>query len=128
MRARPQSNGKLGVVGFCYGGGVANFLATRLPDLNAAVAFYGNAPPLDKVPAIKASLQLHFAENDERINAGWPAYEAALKAAGIKYEAFHYPGTQHGFNNDTTPRYDPAAAKLAWQRTVAFFGRNLRGH
>jgi len=128
LRARPQSNGKLGVVGFCYGGGVVNFLATRLPDLNAAVAFYGNAPPLDKVPAIKASLQLHFAENDERINAGWPAYEAALKAAGIKYEAFHYPGTQHGFNNDTTPRYDPAAAKLAWQRTVAFFGRNLRGH
>jgi len=128
LRARPQSNGKLGVVGFCYGGGVANFLATRLPDLNAAVAFYGNAPPLDKVSAIKAALQLHFAENDERINAGWPAYETALKAAGIKYEAFHYPGTQHGFNNDTTPRYDPAAAKLAWQRTVAFFGGNLRGH
>ena len=128
LRARPQSNGKLGVVGFCYGGGVANFLATRLPDLNAAVAFYGNAPPLDKVSAIKAALQLHFAENDERINAGWPAYETALKAARIKYEAFHYPGTQHGFNNDTTPRYDPAAAKLAWQRTVAFFGRNLRGH
>jgi carboxymethylenebutenolidase len=128
LRARPQSSGKLGVVGFCYGGGVANLLATRLPDLNAAVAFYGNAPPLDKVPAIKAALQLHFAENDERINAGWPAYEAALKAAGIKYEAFHYPGTQHGFNNDTTPRYDPAAAKLAWQRTVAFFGRTLRGH
>src|SRR4051794_28999595 len=128
LRARPQSSGKLGAVGFCYGGGVVNFLATRLPDLNAAVAFYGNAPPLDKVPAIKAALQLHFAENDERINAGWPAYEAALKAAGIKYEAFHYPGTQHGFNNDTTPRYDPAAAKLAWQRTVAFFGRTLRGH
>jgi carboxymethylenebutenolidase len=128
LRARPHNNGKLGVVGFCYGGGVVNFLATRLPDLDAAVPFYGSAPPLDKVPAIKAPLQLHFAENDERINAGWPAYEAALKAAGIKYEAFHYPGTQHGFNNDTTPRYDPAAAKLAWQRTVAFFGRNLRGH
>jgi carboxymethylenebutenolidase len=128
LRARPHSNGKLGVVGFCYGGGIANFLATRLPDLNAAVPFYGSAPPLDKVAAIKAPLELHFAENDERINASWPAYEAALKAAGLKYEAFHYPGTQHGFNNDTTPRYDPAAAKLAWQRTVAFFGRTLRGH
>jgi len=128
LRARPQSSGKLGVVGFCYGGGVVNFLATRLPDLNAAVPFYGSAPPLDKVSAIKAPLELHFAENDERINASWPPYETALKAAGIKYEAFHYPGTQHGFNNDTTPRYDPAAAKLAWQRTVAFFGRTLRGH
>ena len=128
LRPRPQSNGKLGVVGFCYGGGVANFLATQLPDLNAAVPFYGSAPAIDKVPAIKAPLQLHFAENDERINASWPAYETALKAAGVKYEAFHYPGTQHGFNNDTTPRYDPAAAKLAWQRTVAFFGRTLRGH
>ncbi len=128
LRARPQCSGKLGVVGFCYGGGIVNFLATRLPDLNAAVPFYGSAPPLDKVSAIKAPLELHFAENDERINASWPAYEAALKAAGIKYEAFHYPGTQHGFNNDTTPRYDPAAAKLAWQRTVAFFERTLRGH
>jgi carboxymethylenebutenolidase len=128
LRARPHGNGKLGVVGFCYGGGIANLLATRLPDLNAVVPFYGSAPPLDKVSAIKAPLQLHFAETDERINASWPAYESALKAAGIKYEAFHYPGTQHGFNNDTTPRYDPAAAKLAWQRTVAFFERTLRGH
>jgi carboxymethylenebutenolidase len=128
LRASPQSNGKLGVVGFCYGGGIANFLATRLPDLNAAVPFYGSAPAIDRVLAIKAPLQLHFAENDERINASWPAYEAALKTGGVKYEAFHYPGTQHGFNNDTTPRYDAAAAKLAWQRTVAFFGRTLRGH
>jgi carboxymethylenebutenolidase len=126
LRARPHTNGKVGVVGFCYGGGIANFLATRLPDLNAAVPFYGIAPSLDKVSAIKAPLQLHFADTDERINASWPPYEAALKAAGIKYEAFHYPGTQHGFNNDTTPRYDPAAAKLAWQRTVTFFGRTLR--
>ena len=125
LRARPQSNGKLGVVGFCYGGGIANFLATQLPDLNAAVPFYGNAPAIDKVPAIKAPLQLHFAEKDDRINASWPAYEAALKAAGVKYEAFHYPGTQHGFNNDTTPRYDPAAAKQAWQRTIAFFKHTL---
>jgi carboxymethylenebutenolidase len=126
LRARPHTNGKVGVVGFCYGGGIANLLATRLPDLNAAVPFYGIAPPLDKVSAIKAPLQLHFADTDERINASWPAYETALKTAGIKYEAFHYPGTQHGFNNDTTPRYDPAAAKLAWQRTVTFFGRTLR--
>ncbi len=124
--ARPGSNGKLGVVGFCYGGGIANFLATRLPALGAAVPFYGMAPPLDKVPGIKAQLLLHFAENDDRINASWPPYEAALKTAGIKYEAFTYPKTQHGFNNDTTPRYDAAAAKLAWQRTLAFFNRVLR--
>ena len=113
-------------MGFCYGGGVANFLATRLPDLGAAVPFYGSAPPADKVAAIKAPLMLHFAATDERINASWPAYEAALKAAGTKYEEFHYPGTQHGFNNDTTPRYDAVAAKLAWQRTLAFFERTLR--
>jgi len=125
-KALPESNGKLGVVGFCYGGGIANFLATRLPDLRAAVAFYGTAPPSEKVASIKAPLLIHFAESDERINASWPAYETALKAAGVKYEAFTYPGTQHGFNNDTTPRYEPAAAQLAWQRTVAFFNRTLR--
>jgi len=125
-RGRPESNGRLGAVGFCYGGGVVNFLATRLPDLDAGVAFYGSAPPVDKVPGIKSPLLLHFADTDERINAGWPAYEAALKAAAVKYEAFTYPGTQHGFHNDTTPRYEPAAAKLAWQRTVAFLDRNLR--
>jgi carboxymethylenebutenolidase len=127
VRALPQANGKLGAIGFCYGGGIANFLATRLPDLGAAVPFYGGAPPADKVPAIKAPLLLHFAENDERINASWPAYESALKAAGVKYQVFHYPGTQHGFNNDTTPRYEPAAAKLAWQRSLDFFGHSLRG-
>jgi carboxymethylenebutenolidase len=122
----PKSSGKLGAVGFCYGGGIVNFLATRLPGLGAGAAFYGMAPPSDKVASIKAPLLLHFAENDERINASWPAYETALKAAGAKYEAFTYPGTEHGFNNDTTPRYDPAAARLAWQRTVAFFNRTLR--
>jgi carboxymethylenebutenolidase len=126
-RSLPGGNGKLGVVGFCYGGGIANFLATRLPDLAGAVPFYGSAPPLDQVKAIKASLLLHFAANDDRINATWPPYEAALKAAHVKYEAFTYPGTEHGFNNDTTPRYEPGAAKLAWQRTIAFFNRTLHG-
>ena len=125
LRARPECSGKLGVVGFCYGGGIANFLATRLPDLNGAVPFYGMAPALDQVPHIKAPLLIHFAENDDRINASWPPYEAALEGAGVKYEAFKYPGTQHGFNNDTTPRYDAAAAKLAWQRTIAFFEQRL---
>ena len=126
VKGRPESSGRLGVVGFCYGGGIANFLATRLPDLGAAVPFYGSAPPADKVAGIKAPLLIQFAENDERINASWPPYEAALQAAGVKYEAFKYPGTQHGFNNDTTPRYEPAAAKLAWHRTIAFFNRALR--
>ena len=126
VNGRPESSGQLGVVGFCYGGGIANFLATRLPELGAAVPFYGSAPPADKVGGIKAPLLIHFAANDERINASWPAYEAALQAAGVRYEASKYPGTQHGFNNDTTPRYEPAAAKLAWQRTIAFFNRALR--
>lgn len=126
LKKLPAGNGKLGAVGFCYGGGISNFLATRLPDLDAAVPFYGAAAPTDDVPKIKAPLLLQFAENDERVNAAWPAYEAALKSAGAKYEACIYPGTQHGFNNDTTPRYDEAAAKLAWQRTIAFFNRHLR--
>jgi carboxymethylenebutenolidase len=125
LRARPESNGHLGATGFCYGGGIANFLATRLPDLGAAVPFYGVAPPLEGVPAIKAPLLLHFAEHDDRVNATWPPYEQALKAAHVRYEAHVYPGTQHGFNNDTTPRYDAAAAKLAWQRTVTFLRRAL---
>jgi carboxymethylenebutenolidase len=114
------------VVGFCYGGGIANFLATRIPDLAAAVPFYGNTPPSDGVPNIKAPLLIHYAENDQRINAQWPDYETALKAAGVKYTTHFYPGTQHGFNNDTTPRYDEAAAKLAWQRTLDFFNQHLR--
>lgn len=126
LKARPEGNGKLGVVGFCYGGGMANTLATRLSEVNAAVPFYGMAPPADKVAGIKAPLLIHFAENDERINAAWPPYETALKAANVKYEAHKYAGTQHGFNNDTTPRFDEAAAKLAWQRTIDFFNKTLR--
>ena len=125
LKTRPDCTGKIGAVGFCYGGGIVNMLATRLPDLAAAVPFYGNQPPPDDVPKIKAPLLIQYAENDERINAGWPAYEAALKANNVKYEMFKYPGTQHGFNNDTTPRYDEKAAKLAWQRTVDFFKKNL---
>ena len=127
LKGRPDSTGKVGVVGFCYGGGISNFLATRVPDLGGAVPFYGGQPAADQVPNIKAPLLIHYAEHDERINAGWPAYEAALKAANVRYEAFTYPGTQHGFNNDTTPRFDEAAAKLAWTRTLAFFEKNLRG-
>ena len=119
-------NGKLGAVGFCYGGGIVNLLATRVPTLVAGVPFYGNAAPLDKVDLIKAQLLVVFAENDERINAAWPAYEAALKTAGVRYEAMKYPGTEHGFNNNTTPRYDDAAAKQAWGRTLALFNRTLR--
>jgi carboxymethylenebutenolidase len=120
-----DSNGKLGVVGFCYGGSMSNLLAQRLPNLKAAAPFYGGAPPLDRVPAIKAEMMLHFAGTDERVNAGWPAYEEALKKAGVKYQAFVYPNTQHGFNNDTTPRYDADAARLAWSRTLALFKRAL---
>jgi carboxymethylenebutenolidase len=127
LKALPEGNGRVGVVGFCFGGGVANFLATQLPDLAAAVPFYGAQPPAEDVGKIKAPLLIHYAGNDDRINAGWPAYEAALKAAGAKYEAFIYPGVQHGFNNDTTPRFDAAAAKLAWSRTIDFFNAHLRG-
>jgi carboxymethylenebutenolidase len=106
---------------------MVSFLATRLGrDLAAGVAFYGSAPSLEDVPTIKAPLLIQSAENDERINASWPQFESALKAAKVKYERHLYPGTQHGFNNDTTPRYDAAAAKLAWERTLAFFGKHLR--
>jgi carboxymethylenebutenolidase len=126
LRTLADGNGKVGAVGFCYGGGIANFLATRLPDLAAAVPFYGNQPPAEDAAKIKAPLLLHYAEKDERINAGWAKYEAALKEAGIKYEAYVYPGVQHGFNNDTTPRFDEAAARLAWGRTIAFFNTHLR--
>lgn len=126
LKTLAGSNGRLGAVGFCYGGGIVSLLATRVPQLDAGVSFYGNAPPLDAVPRIKAELLLHFAQNDERINAAWPAYEAALQSAQVRYQAHVYPGTQHGFNNDSTPRYDDAAARLAWQRTLAFFNRTLR--
>ena len=125
-RALPGGNGRLGAVGFCWGGGMVNQLAERLPELGAGVPFYGPAPALDKVAGIKAPLLLFFAGNDDRINAGWPAYEAALKAAGARFEAFKYPGTEHGFNNDTTPRYDAAAARQAWARTLALFNQTLR--
>ena len=127
LKELKDGNGKVGVVGFCYGGGMANFLATRVPDLGAAVPFYGSQPAAEEVPKIKAPLLIHYAGTDERINAGWPAYETSLKAAGAKYEAHVYPNVQHGFNNDTTPRYDAEAAKLAWQRTTSFFNTHLRG-
>ena len=126
LKSLPEGNGKVGVVGFCYGGGIANFLATRIPDLAAAVPFYGSQPDAAEVAKIKAPLLIHYAGADERINAGWPAFETALKSAGVKYEAHIYPNVQHGFNNDTTPRYDEAAAKLAWGRTVSFFNTHLR--
>jgi carboxymethylenebutenolidase len=126
LKSRPQSTGKYGAVGFCYGGGMVNYLATRMPDLGAGVAFYGSAPNLEDVPKIKAPLMIQSAEVDQRINASWPAFEEALKSANVKYERHLYPGTQHGFHNDTTPRYDAAAAKLAWERTLAFFNAHLR--
>lgn len=125
LRSRPDCTGKVGAVGFCYGGGIASMLATRVPELAGAVSFYGGQPKAEDVPKIKAPLLIHFAEKDERINAGWPAFEAALKAGTKTYEAHIYPGTQHGFNNDTTPRYDAEAAKLAWSRTLSFFRKNL---
>jgi carboxymethylenebutenolidase len=126
LKTLPGGNGKVGVVGFCYGGGIANYLATQLSNLDAAVSFYGAHAKTEDVASIKAPLQLHFAGADERINAGWPEYEAALKAAHIDYQAFIYPNVQHGFNNDTTPRYDAAAAKTAWTRTLEFFNHHLR--
>jgi carboxymethylenebutenolidase len=119
-------NGRLGAVGFCYGGAIANFLATQLPDLRAAAPFYGSPPELGDVPKIKAELLVVLAANDERINAAWPAYEAALQQAGVRYALYQPAGTQHGFNNDTTPRYDEAAAREAWKRTVELFKRTLR--
>jgi carboxymethylenebutenolidase len=121
-------NGKLGVVGFCYGGGMASTLAVRLPDLIlAAVPFYGRQPAAADVPKIKAALLIHYAEQDPKVNEGWPAYEIALKEAKVRHTAHTYPGTNHGFHNDTTPRYDEAAAKLAWERTITFFNEALVG-
>ena len=126
LKARPDCTRKIGAVGFCYGGGIVNMLATRLPDLAAAVPFYGNQPSAEDAARIKAPMLIHYAEHDDRINAGWAAFEAALKANHVSYQEFTYPGTQHGFNNDTTPRYDADAAKLAWSRTMDFFARHLR--
>lgn len=127
LKSHALSNGRVGVVGFCFGGGMANTLAVRIPDtITAAVPFYGRQPASEDVPNIKAKLLLHFAEHDGRVNEGWPAYEAVLKDAGVDYTAHVYEGVNHGFHNDTTPRYDEAAAKLAWQRTVDFFNATLR--
>ncbi|MCZ4312092.1 dienelactone hydrolase family protein [Comamonadaceae bacterium G21597-S1] len=126
LQARPECTGTIGAVGFCYGGGMVHVLSTRLPNLAAGVPFYGNHPAASEAAKVKAPLLIHFAGIDERINAGWPPYEAALKAAGARYTAHTYAGTQHGFNNDTTPRFDAAAARLAWERTLAFFNQHLR--
>jgi carboxymethylenebutenolidase len=127
LKAYPESSGKIGVVGFCFGGGICNQLAVRLPDLGAAAPFYGRQVSAEDAAKIKAPLLLHYAGNDQGVNQGWPAYEAALKANNKTYTAYVYENTQHGFHNDTTPRYDEAAAKLAWQRTLDFFNKYLRG-
>ena len=126
LKAHELSNGKLGATGFCWGGGTTNFLAATLgADLQAAVPYYGAAADTASVASIKAPLLIQYAENDERINAMWPGYEAALKAAKVPYEVYIYPGTQHGFHNNSTPRYQEAAAKLSWERTIAFFKKNV---
>ena len=126
VRAHDLSNGRLAATGFCWGGGTTNFLATELGDeLQAGAPFYGSAAATDQVPRISAAMQIHYAENDERVNAQRPDYEAALKAAGVTYEMHTYAGTRHGFHNYSTPRYDPEAAKLAWERMVAFFRKHL---
>jgi carboxymethylenebutenolidase len=127
LEKNPECTGKIGAVGFCFGGGVVNSLAVRLPELAAAVPFYGRQPSAEDVAKIKAPILAHYAANDQGVDAGIPAFEAALKADGKQYQIFTYEGTQHGFHNDTTPRYDEAAAKLAWQRTLDFFNKHLRG-
>src|SRR5215831_5568825 len=126
VKSRPDCNGSVGAVGFCYGGGIVNLMAVRFADLAAAVPFYGGQPSAADAAKIKAPLLIHYAALDDRLNAGWPAFEAALKASGVKYQMYTYPGTNHGFHNDTTPRYDEAAAKLAWSRTLAFFKEHLK--
>ncbi len=125
LKNHKDCNGKIGVVGFCFGGGIANMMAVRIPDLSASVPFYGAQPSAEDVPKIQAPLLLHYAELDTRITGGWPAYEAVLKANDKAYNAYVYPGVNHGFHNDTTPRYDKAAAELAWQRTIDFFKEKL---
>jgi carboxymethylenebutenolidase len=126
LQKHDASTGRVACIGFCFGGAMANQMAVRVPDLAAAVPFYGGQPAVDEVAKIRAPLLLHFAELDERVNAGWPAYEEALRSAGKEYTAHVYPGANHGFHNDTTPRYDEAAAKLAWSRTVEFLARHLK--
>jgi len=127
LKAHAYSNGRIGATGFCFGGGVVNNMAVQLgADLAASVPYYGGQPRAEDVPKIKAAMLIHYASDDERINAGWPAYEAALKANNVRYEAFIYPGTQHGFHNDTTPRFNAEAAKLSWQRTVAHFDKYVK--
>ena len=127
LQSHADCTGKVGAVGFCFGGGICNALAVRLPSLAASVPFYGRQPPAEDVATIKAPLLIHYGELDTRVNAGWPAYEKALQAGGKTYEAHMYPGANHGFHNDTTPRYDEAAAKLAWDRTLEFFAKHLKG-
>lgn len=125
VKARPECTGQYGAVGFCFGGTIVNTMATRLPDMKAGVPFYGGRPKTEAAAKIKAAMQMHYAGNDTRTNAGWPAYEAALKAAGVPYEMHLYANTEHGFHNDTTPRYDEAAAKLAWSRTLGWLRKYL---
>lgn len=126
LKENERCSGKVGVVGFCFGGWVSNMMAVRIPDLQAAVPFYGGQPTAEEVPQIQADLLLHFAELDKRVNEGWPAYEAALKEKNKAYTAYFYPGANHGFHNHSTPRYDKEAADLAWQRTIAFFNEKLK--
>lgn len=125
LKSHPECDGSVGVVGFCFGGWISNMMAVKLPRLKAAVPFYGGQAPAEEVPNMKASLLLQFAGLDERVNKGWPAYEIALKANKKEYKAYFYPDVNHGFHNDTTPRYDEAAAKLAWSRTIEFFRQKL---
>ena len=129
LKAHAGSNGRIGATGFCFGGSIVNSMAVQMgADLLASVPYYGGQPRAEDVPKIKAALLIHYAQDDERINAGWPAYEAALKANRVKYEAHFYPGTQHGFHNDTTPRFNAEAAKLSWQRTVDHFNKTVKAN
>lgn len=126
LKNHPECDGNVGVVGFCFGGWICNMMAAKLPDLKASVPFYGGPATLEEVPNIQAPLLLHFGELDKRVNERWPAYEEALKANDKSYQVFVYPNANHGFHNDTTPRYDEESAKLAWSRTIAFFEENLK--